>query len=148
MGLRGPAPKPTALKLLEGRPVSKKKKRQEKRISSKAPDCPEWLNDYAKAEWARLAPELERLGLLTEADMAAFACYCQACADLRTASEVLKKEGRIITTPKGYKMPRPEVAMANRAMKVIREFSVQFGLTPSARSRVDILPGKGSEDLD
>lgn len=148
MGLRGPAPKPVALKVLEGRPVSKKKQKQEARFRTEAPPCPEWLDDQAKQEWARLSPDLEKMGLLTAADLAAFACYCRAYSELKAAVAVLEKEGRTFVSGKGYILPRPEVAMMNRAMKAIREFSVQFGFTPSSRNRIEVVPEDNNEDLD
>lgn len=38
--------------------------------------CPEILTGSAKNEWERLAPSLQRLGLLTYADEAIFTSYC------------------------------------------------------------------------
>ena len=150
MGLRGPAPKSTQFKIMAGRPGVAKAAAREPHFRPVAPDCPAWLNDLAKAEWARLAPELERLRLLTSADMAAFACYCLAYSDLQSAEAVLQEKGRTYSTEKGFLQARLEVRFCNRAMKQIKDFAVQFGFTPSARGRIDLPPDgrKGKEDLD
>lgn len=150
MGMRGPAPKPLELVKAQGNTAKKKLPRNAPRFKPKPPECPLWLDALAKKEWARLAPELHNLNLLTTADLAAFASYCSAYSQLQQAEKVLQKHGRIFETPNGYLMPRPEVAMSNQAMKQIKDFAVQFGFTPSARSRIDLKPQEeaGSEDLD
>lgn len=39
-----------------------------------APECPDFLSDDAKAEWARIVDDLVDLGVVTEIDRAAFQC--------------------------------------------------------------------------
>jgi len=73
MAITGPKLKPTAIKILEGNPGKRPLNLNEPKPLQIAPECPDWLLDEAKKEWKRLAPELERLGLLTILDMAAFA---------------------------------------------------------------------------
>jgi len=83
MTIPGRKPKPTKLKIIEGNPGKRPLNENEPIPQSIAPECPDWLSDDAKKEWKRLAPELERLGLLTVLDMAAFAGYCQSYAKLK-----------------------------------------------------------------
>ena len=92
---QGRKPKPTHLKLLEGEPNKDRINFDEPKFKPKAPKCPSWLSVEAKHEWNRLAPELERLGLLTGADMAMFASYCSAVGKLEWAEKEMKKMRRL-----------------------------------------------------
>ncbi|MPL66027.1 hypothetical protein SDC9_11695 [bioreactor metagenome] len=148
--MRGPAAKPVEFRILEGNRGHQKIPKKLVKFGTKAPRCPTWLDGKARKEWRRLAPTLERMHLLTDGDLAAFACYCKAVSDLQHADKVLQEEGRVFVTTTGYMMPRPEVAMANVAMKQIKDFAVQFGFTPSARARIDLsdIDDGVDEDLD
>ena len=87
---------------------------------------------------------LEQMGLLTEMDMAAFAGYCQAYARWKEAEEFITQHGAMVRTPNGYLQQVPQVSIAQTNMKIMLRFCEQFGLTPSARSR--IIAGEGSVD--
>lgn len=140
MGARGPAPTPTAILNLRGS-WRAKRNQHEPRPRAKRPKCPPWLDSEAKREWRRLAPELFRLGLLTCVDGDSFACYCQAWAEFKWATETLTREGRILTAEKtGYQQPHPAVAMQRSAGKALQAFGALFGLSPSARARLQVEP--------
>src|SRR3990167_8908338 len=111
MGRRGPAPKPSRLRVIEGNPGKRPLQKNEPRPRPVRPTRPEWLSAEAKREWSRLAGELERLGLLTVVDRAALAGLCQAWARAAEAERVLAIEGMTVTTPSGYVQQRPEVAI-------------------------------------
>lgn len=96
-------------------------------------------------------PELARLGLLTKVDRTALAAYCQAYARWREAEEILQEKGLTmeIETKSGgiYEQQRPEVAIAHKCMKEIKDFCAEFGLSPSARSRMS-LPANDDQPAD
>ena len=75
MAMAGRKPKPTALKVLEGdrgkgrRPINE----HEPIPPGGGVKCPSWLLPEAKKEWKRLAASLEAMGVLTMADLTAFA---------------------------------------------------------------------------
>ena len=144
MAQRGRKPKPTALKLLEGNPGGSPLNTTEPQPQKKAPRCPAWLEEEAKREWKRMGKVLEQMGLLTEMDMAAFAGYCQAYARWKEAEEFITQHGTMIRTPNGYLQQVPQVSIAQTNLKIMLKFCEQFGLTPSARSR--IVGGEGSSD--
>ena len=146
MGRRGPPSKPPHLKALEGNPGKRPLKGNNAKPRSVAPDCPDWLSAEAKAEWKRLAPELERLGLLTVLDRAAFSCYCQSFAHWVQAQRVLRERGTMYVTGSGRVRERPEVAIAGSSLKLMRAFAVEFGLTPSSRSRFSLPDPLTQED--
>ena len=78
MAARGRKPKPTALKVLEGNPGKRPLNDHEPIPPKGELKCPSWLLPEAKKEWKRLASSLEAMGVLTMADLTAFAGYCQA----------------------------------------------------------------------
>ena len=136
MATRGRKPKPTAMKELEGNPGKHPLNTSEPKPTKKAPACPKWLEPEAKKEWRRLAKQMEAIGILTEVDMAAFAGYCQAYARWKEAEEFITQHGTIVKTPSGYWQQVPQVSIAQTYLKIMHKFCEQFGLTPSARSRI------------
>jgi P27 family predicted phage terminase small subunit len=146
MGKRGPAPKPTALRLIEGNRGKRPLNKSEPKPTPVRPTRPEWMLPEAKREWNRVVPELERMGLLTAVDRAALAAYCQAYARAVQAEAVLRKSGISFVTPNGYEQQRPEVAIARAEWQMVRAFASEFGFTPAARTRISV--GKREETSD
>lgn len=66
------------------------------------PRCPAHLDRVARNEWRRLATPMFEAGVLTLADRAALAAYCQAYARWVEAEEKLKETPRLLKTPSGY----------------------------------------------
>ncbi len=146
MGVPGPKPKPPALKLLEGNPGHRPINENQPKPRPVAPKCPSWLATEARKEWRRVAPELERMGLLSGIDRAALAAYCQAYARWREAEETIDRLGLTFRTNTGYEAPRPEVTIARQMMVQMRAFCVEFGLTPSSRGRMTLPEVPDDED--
>ena len=143
MGKRGPAPKPSkVLKLLGSGSIGT---RTELPATGKKPPCPTWLSREAKAEWKRITPKLEELGIIDEVDRAALACYCETWNQFFKAIKTLRKEGETFTTPAGYIQQHPSVAILNAARAALIKYASQFGLTPSGRVG---LMQKETENLD
>jgi P27 family predicted phage terminase small subunit len=136
MAPRGQRPTPTKLKILRGNPGRRPLNQDEPTPAARDLTPPEWLPDEAIKEWNRLAPVLHRLGLLTEIDGDALANYCHIWARWRDAERNIAKYGMVIKGRGGYPIISPFVAVANRAMAQMKAYLVEFGMTPSARSRV------------
>jgi P27 family predicted phage terminase small subunit len=85
--MAGRKPKPTAVKKLEGNPGKRKLNNKELDPQKRMPACPDWLMPEAKKEWERLAELMNQMDVLTEADMAAFAAYCQSYVRWKEAQE-------------------------------------------------------------
>lgn len=136
---RGRKPTPTALKVISGNPGKRPLNENEPQPEVKIPECPADLGREARQEWDRIAPKLEKLGILTEIDATALACYCQAFERWVKAEAVLKKSGELLKSEKtGGLYQNPYLAVANRAMEQMRQFLTEFGMTPSSRSRVQV----------
>ena len=79
------------------------------------------------------------MGLLTPADRTALAAYCTAYSRWVHAEEQARKFGTVVKSPvKGFPMKSPYLVVADQAMEAMRKFMVEFGLTPSSRSRIRI----------
>ena len=148
MATRGRKPKPTALKVLEGNPGKRPLNDREPVPPKGTLKCPAWLLPEAKKEWKRLAPALEAMGVLTMADLTAFAGYCQAYARWREAEEFITQHGSIFRTPSGYVQQVPQVSIAQTYLKIMNKFAEQFGLTPSSRSRIIASDGGPADAAD
>lgn len=144
MATRGRKPKPTALKVLEGNPGKRPLNEYEPVPPKGTIECPDWLEEEAKREWERLAPSLEAMGVLTTADLTAFAGYCQAYARWREAEEFISQHGSIFQTPSGYVQQVPQVSIAQQNLKIMQSLCAEFGLTPATRAR--IIAGGGGND--
>ena len=135
--MAGRKPLPTNIKLLRGNPGKRPLNEREPEPKAKLPRAPEHLNDEAKREWRRMAHTLYDLGLLTEIDRAALAAYCVAWGRWVEAEKNLQKYGTVMMSPeKGWPVQSPYLSIANRAMEQMQKFMVEFGMTPSSRSRV------------
>ena len=121
MATRGRKPKPTAIKRLEGNPGKRPLNIYEPKPLKKAPTCPDWLDEEAKREWRRLAKTMEAMGVLTEADRAAFATYCDAYSKWKTATEFIDQHGLIFKTPSGSIQQVPQVSIAQTCSEILDE---------------------------
>lgn len=138
MGARGPAPKPTALVLLEGNPGKRPINRAEPKPRIKIPQCPDHLDEHAKEEWKRLVRILRHMQLLTEADYMALANLCQTYSTLVKAQRKLSEAGLLYKTQSGYVQQSPLLSIINTCIETITRLCREFGLTPSSRSRIQL----------
>lgn len=140
MGARGPAPKPSALKRLDGNPGKRAISKTEPQFTAKAPTCPRHLSAEARREWRRITRELLDKNLLQVVDRAALAAYCQNWARWVAAEEKMaQKDFHLIgVTDKGYEYVSPWLTVANQALKQMKAFLTEFGLTPASRTRIQV----------
>lgn len=136
MGLRGPAPKPTALKVLAGNPGKRPLNAAEPKPDRALPKCPAWLRKEAKAEWKRIAGKLHKAGVLTSVDGSALAVYCQTWARWVEAEREVERLSQVTTSAKGSLYMSPWLTAAMAAGKAVADLAAQFGMTPSSRSRI------------
>lgn len=136
MGLRGPAPKPTAIRFANGNPHNKPINHLEPKPDRVAPSMPSYLDDEAKKEWKRLSKLLLRIGVLTEADGMSLACLCQAWSTMVKAQKKLSETGMLLKTPSGYVQQSPLISIVNNCSETVSRLSREFGLTPASRTRI------------
>ena len=144
MGRRGPAPTPTAVLKLRGSTlVSKRRLAQEARGPAGTPDLPEWLDEEARKMWGQLLPILEVMGVLTRIDGNALARYCRLWSRWRKAEAYLEQRGEMYPLKDDQGRVKcvqawPQVAIAARLAQQLTRLEQEFGMTPSARSRIQV----------
>src|SRR3990172_2358060 len=129
MGKRGPAAKPTKLKLLEGTFRPDRAPAHEPEPARGTPICPDWIVKarVAAAEWDRVVPELARLGLLTVIDGAELEGYVASYARAVAAGRHVKAHGLILKTPFGPKT-NPSIPTARGGRRELRRNGAEYGL--------------------
>ena len=83
------------------------------------------------------------MGVITMADRKALTAYCRACSRWREAEEFIQKHGSVHVIKSDDGKPRylqqvPQVAIANRLLLIMNRYQQEFGLTPAARSRIQV----------
>jgi P27 family predicted phage terminase small subunit len=147
--MAGRRPLPTQTKLLSGKRSRPLNLNEPKFKLTVPPSCPEHLDAIAKAEWDRVYAELLSAGLLTAVDRAALSAYCAAWSRWVNAEENIQKFGTVIKSPKsGFPIQNPYVGVANTALDQMRKFLVEFGMTPSSRSRISVAREGSDKDAD
>jgi P27 family predicted phage terminase small subunit len=144
MGKRGPRGKPTNLRVLHG----DRKDRintNEPIPDAGVPQPPYVLPDDVQEVWDYTVAQLRVMRCVTMADRDVLICYCEAVVTHRKASAGLAKTGVLIRTRRGDAyMRNPLLQVQRDAAATIRGFAQEFGLTPSARSEINMGGGAPS----
>lgn len=143
MGKRGPAPKATVLRLLDGNPGKRPLPKNEPVPSGEIGDPPDHLAAEAQAKWREIVASAAP-GLLTLIDRSALEAFCTAWALHRQATLELQEKGGgpVIEDPKGRAMRNPWVMVLNQQAQIMAQYSSKFGLTPGDRVGLGT-PGAG-----
>ena len=140
--------KPTVIKVLEGNPGKRQLPEREPKPMPVAPTCPKWLPRAAKNLWNELAPQLERIGLLTAADGQTFASLCLHWSLMREAAEDIAKRGTLVPSARedGAMVKNPSLQVLRENSAAFRGYAQAFGLDPQARSRISLPPEPEKDD--
>lgn len=157
MAKTGPAPKPVELKLVEGNPGRRPLPEVPKpSVSPEVPKPPAVLNADGKRLWNRVAPELYRLGLLTDLDLESLTALCITWQHAKDAADLIRKQGIVVDLPvfrkdgeiAGYRTQRHPAAQTLRdSLAQFKAFAAEFGMTPSARTRFSMPKDEEVDEL-
>lgn len=105
--------------------------------------CPDWLDADAKKVWAQITPILEEMGVMTSADSNALARYCQLFARWKRAEQFIQQYGETYPVKSGNGTVKcffqwPQVTIAQKLAITLTKLEHEFGLTPAARSRIEV----------
>ena len=147
---KGGKPMPTAMKRLLGNPGRRPLNDREPKPRQVMPAMPAHVkaDDEARREWKRMGKRLHKLGLVTEIDASALAAYCIAWSRWVRAEEELREEGLTITTSTGRLVRNPLLLAASDAMSQMLKLMVEFGMTPSSRSKVTVASAKEGDPFE
>lgn len=153
MGKRGPQPLSAAELAKRGSWRAKKRAKEEASapqppqvpdgLGRGVPSIPRHLSKQAREIWNRVVPDIDAMGLLTTADGGQLAEYCTTLATVYRLQKHLEKHGFSyeVHAPSGTLLSyrkRPEVSQLREAQGRVDRLAQQFGLTPVARSRVEV----------
>lgn len=126
--MAGRPPKPTALKLLQGKPGHRALPKHEPKPPRGVAECPEWLGPEERKLWGEVAPIFVAMGCLTVADVPAFASWMIALAQIKWCQR--------------EKEPVPATLS-----KVSQSYAIQFGGTPASRAKVTVKPEEKKDEF-
>lgn len=156
MAMRGRPPKPAALRAIDGGAD-----RRPMKMPTPAPGIghnggpqmpvePEFLSPRAKEIWHEIGPALVERGLLDVTDAWTFAGFCQSAARWEELEREFVESGGhyLVVTASGYPIQNPLIAMMNAAMREMKSYAQEFGMTPVARARLDGGSGRQMDLFD
>lgn len=143
MGERGPVAEPDNVRNLRGMsPAAPRVK-----APPSAPAPPSWLDREAKAEWKRVVPELDRLGVLSRVDRAVLATYCSAWSKFVGAEKAVQADGLTVVGHRGADRKHPAWQQWRETATVIATLSKELFTSPNSRLR-SVKPDGGEDDDD
>jgi phage terminase small subunit len=164
MGLRGPPPKPTRIRVLEGNRSRRPLPANEPQYPAGTPDRPSGMTAGGRKIWDTLVSEMAASGVLRPVDALALAQLCEDQAMLdslrRGMAEMTRELAKKAKIKKLELSGGPLVHLSRtiegrRTLSTIRELSAQiivqrreFGLTPASNGRVQTACGDGSFLMD
>ncbi|WP_414867559.1 phage terminase small subunit P27 family [Pseudomonas donghuensis] len=108
------------------------------------------MSSEGQVAWGRLTVLLDRMGVLTEADGFALERLCDCYAEILALRDLVDAQGRIYetTSTQGELVLKanPAVAMLADVDRRFKSYLVEFGLTPAARSKVQVKDDEPKED--
>lgn len=141
MGVRGPKPRPTHLKVLQGEQESRINRDEplprEARVSKPGDMTPE-----AAEIWDELATDLIDKGCLTPWDVYTFEAFCEAVAQYRECRTLLQRVtewGKYIDKgAAGGVIKSPYHQMMRDCVETMAKIGSRFGFTPGDRANLTI----------
>lgn len=148
MGKRGPKPTPTSVLRLRG--SWRADTRPNEPASTGEPDKPKALaiSEMASGKWDELVPRLMEAGILSRTDADTLARYCLLWAEWIELRWQIEREGSTYQSINSEGRPVQLITAAAQQARAITPqlmtIEREFGMTPSARSQVAVVPKGGS----
>ena len=132
---------PSTIKHLQGNPGHRFINENEPKIKVGEPDMPP-LSEVAAREWRAIVPLLLGANVLTPADGKALAAYCTCYARAEKCRAEIDKSPTI--TKRAERLIRIE----DKALKLMKSYLIEFGLTPASRSRIKVSNDQPQDKLE
>jgi len=134
---------------LKGDSHKRRRHQKEPEPPKNRPECPDYLDDIAKAEWADVTAQLEAMGILSSADRACIEFYCSSYSRFRKAEAMVAKFGEVlISKSTGSPYQSPYSAVMVGSLDTCRRLLVEMELTPASRARCRIQPTREDTGSD
>lgn len=152
MGQRGPLPKPTRLRELQGNPRNRPMPdgEPEPPAMRKTPAAPAWMPEHARACWKRIADELRSVQMLHQLDLNTLELYAITYANWRKMVEEVKRVGYTKTFrgeggEEKYSQVTPEATLASKYLTQLNQLSKVLGIGPAHRVGLHILSNEEAQ---
>ena len=140
MGKRGPPKQPSAIQKSRGNPSRRPLLRDEPQPQGEA-ICPDSLSEGARKVWARLAPQLKGMGVLTQIDTDTLGRYCEVWVQWRKATDEIVEKGTTVDDRQ-----RAVVKVVREAGAEMTRLEMVFGMNPSSRASLSVTPNRDKEE--
>ena len=102
----------------------------------------EFVNEYAFAEYKRTFVELSEMGVIQTTDISSLIMLCDMWGVYCDMKDNIKGKNYMITTPN--KLEQTSMSLTNFFRSYAEYFKLckEFGLTPIARTKIDVTPKK------
>ncbi len=148
--MAGRKPKPSHLKIVQGNAGKRAMNKKEPKPKRFAPPPPDHFNTWQSKRWNKIVTELDRMGVMTTADVFALEGLVEALWRYEDAKRILNSYGSMTYEnhgPSGMLVKKhPAVGIMENASRDVRAWFAEFGLTPSARTRVAAQDGEEDEE--
>lgn len=132
MGRRGPAPKPTKLRVLHGERPHRINS-AEPQPAAGLPEPPDDLDEATRALWDEVVAELDAMGMANRPDRHQLHAFVEAVRLHAQASVLVQRAGPLIKDRDGDLRTNPAVRIQREASRTMLLLAREFGLTPAAR---------------
>ena len=146
MSNAGRKSKPTGLRVIEGNKEHRPLPENEPKPSDPSLIPPVWLTEEAIKLWNNYALVHKNLGTFKQTDEMSFATWCQEMGRYIELQGIIKEKGYTTTNIRNGDKAIPEMAMARECLKNARALAIEFGMTPSSRTRLSVPDGSGETD--
>lgn len=164
MGLRGPAPKPTGVRILEGCRAHRPLPPNEPQYAASAPTAPKKISRLARQVWNQLVAEMAPANVLRSVDQRALwqlaedeallaEAYTGLWKTIRALGDKAKAEGKEL--PGGPLFALVSMTSGRLAMNAVRDLAArvvierrEFGLTPASRTRIAATSDGAIDELE
>jgi P27 family predicted phage terminase small subunit len=104
------------------------------------------LSQAARDFWHKYAQALVDQGLLTAVDIPAFILMAEHYALARQSVKQVLSDGLTVIDEDGMERKHPLLQVMRNNSLAFKAFAVEFGMTPSSRSRINLKPPDDDED--
>jgi len=147
MARPGKKPVPTQLKIIRGTDQPCRVKKNEPKPNDNRIYMPFKLSPAASKQWTKIVKELKEAKLLTNIDTQALGMYCEAYATWMNAQKMIQTHGVVVKSKNGFPVQSPFFHVANKSFDQMKGLLIEFGMTPSARTRVSTVEGPDDDDF-
>jgi P27 family predicted phage terminase small subunit len=149
--VRGRKPKPVGAKIRDGNPRKEKlpSVAEQVHVGGEGDDefwqPPAYLTREGKKHWRELLVDLRRSHIVETVDRGTLAQMCEAWSTWMKALAIVKREGIVSRGSTNQLVKHPAVQMMSDASRDYLRLAEQYGLTPSARARLDAFNDLGRD---